>query len=79
MFFKEYFKSIADVIDAKYKGHITLNQNNADKGELCEIFIRDFLVETLGDSFKIARGGKIIDFTGNYSRQLDIVLTAKNH
>ena len=77
MFFKEYFKSVADIVEAKYKGHMTLNQNNADKGELCEIFIKDFLIETLGDSFKIARGGKIIDHTGIYSRQLDIVLQAK--
>lgn len=77
MFFKEYFKSVADIVDAKYKGHTTLNQNNADKGELCEIFIKDFLIETLGDSFKVARGGKIIDHTGLRSRQLDIVLQAK--
>ena len=77
MFFKEYFKSIADIIEAKYKGHITLNQNNADKGELCEIFVKDFLFETLDDSFKIARGGKVIDHCGNSSKQIDIVVLAK--
>lgn len=77
MFFKEYFNSVADIIHAKFKGHISLNQNNADRGELCEIFIKDFLFETMGDSFKFARGGKIIDYKGNYSKQLDIIITAK--
>ncbi|MBS1738895.1 MAG: hypothetical protein JSS98_20275 [Bacteroidetes bacterium] len=77
MFFKEYFNSVADIIQAKFKGHISLNQNNADRGELCEIFIKDFLFETMGDSFKIARGGKIIDWKGNHSKQLDVILTAK--
>lgn len=77
MFFKDYFNSIADIINSRYIGHITLNQNNADRGELCELFIKDYLLETIGDSFKIARGGKIIDCTGNQSKQLDIILTAK--
>lgn len=77
MFFKEYFKSVADIIEAKYKGHLTLNQNPADKGELSEIFIKDFLIETLGDSFKIARGGKIIDYKGELSKQLDIIIQGK--
>lgn len=76
MFFKDYFNSIADQLDAKYRG--IQRQKPDDKGELCEVFIKDFLTDFLSDQFKIFRGGNIINIDGSKSRQLDVILTAKN-
>ena len=77
MFFKGFFQGIADTIDARFKSYDLPNQNPADKGELCEIFISDFLEESLGDNFRIFRGGRIIDHEGNSSKQVDVILTNK--
>ena len=77
MFFKDHFISISDIIDAKFRGHEKTAKNPADKGELCEIFIKEFLIDSLGDSFKIFRGGRIINSRGDESKQLDIILTGK--
>ena len=78
MFFKEYFLSIADRLDAQFRGMQRPGQNPTDKGELCEIFIRDLLFDLFADHFKIYRGGKIVDVDNHESKQMDIVLTAKN-
>lgn len=78
MFFKDYFISVADCLQAKFEGYSRTNQNPADKGELCESFMKDFLQETLPDSFRIIRGGKIVNIENKESRQLDIILCAKN-
>ena len=77
MFFKNHFLAVADIIDARYRAYKRPGQNAADKGELCEIFIKDFLQESLGDIFKVFRGGKIIDCEGIESKQLDVILTGK--
>lgn len=77
MFFKEYYKAISDCIDAKFRGIHYENLNPSDKGELCELFIKEFLTDSLGDAYKIYRGGKIIDYENNHSKQLDIVLCGK--
>jgi hypothetical protein len=77
MFFKDYFNSVAQIIDYKYQGHNRKRQNSVDKGELCEIFIKDILIDTLSDNFKIFRGGKIISSDNGESKQLDIVLCNK--
>ncbi len=77
MFFKDYFISVAEVLNLKYKGIYRKNQNPADKGELCELFIKDFLLETFSDNFKIFRGGKIVSSDNSESKQLDIVLCSK--
>jgi hypothetical protein len=77
MFFKNHFISIADIIDAKFKGYQYTAKNPADKGELCEIFIKEFLSDSLGDSFKIFRGGRVVNNFGDESKQIDIVLTGK--
>jgi len=78
MFFKDYFNSVAECMNFKYKGHQRKNQNPVDKGELCEIFIKEFLEDTFSDHFKIFRGGKIISSDNGESKQLDIVLCSKN-
>jgi hypothetical protein len=77
MFFKSHFISIADIIDAKFRGYQQIAKNPADKGELCEIFIKEFLLDSLGDSFKVFRGGRVINSNGDESKQLDIILTGK--
>ena len=77
MFFKEYFISIADHIASQYRGYEATTKNPSDKGELCEIFIKKFLLESLEDSFKIFRGGHVINSLGKESKQIDIILTGK--
>lgn len=77
MFFKNHFISVADIIDAKFRGYEKTTSNPADKGELCEIFFKEFLIDSLGDSFKIYRGGKIVNSNSDESKQLDIVLAGK--
>jgi hypothetical protein len=77
MFFKEHFLSIADIINSKFNSYNRIAKNPADKGELCEIFIKEFLVDALGDSFKIFRGGRVINSKGEESKQIDIILTGK--
>jgi hypothetical protein len=49
--------------------------NSADKGELCEIFIKNFLRNYLDDHYKIFRGGNVINLKGEKSPQLDIIIT----
>lgn len=78
MFFSDYLNSCADILQSRFLGYSRRNQNPADKGELCEIFVKQFLEDFLLDNFKIFRGGKIIDIDNNESKQLDIVLAAKN-
>lgn len=77
MFFKEHFISIADIINSKFRGYERIAKNPADKGELCEIFLKEFLVDSLGDSFKIFRGGRVVNSKGDESKQIDIILTGK--
>jgi hypothetical protein len=64
MFFKNYFDSLADALQAKFTGHSRDGQNAADKGELSEIFIKEFLTDALSDQYKIFRGGNIISSDG---------------
>jgi hypothetical protein len=78
MFFKDYFISVANTLQSKHDGYTRKGQNNADLGELRETFLKDFLQDSLGDSFKIFRGGKIVDIKNNESKQIDIVLCGKN-
>src|SRR5689334_13104197 len=77
MFFKDYFISIAEIINSQFRGYEAITKNPADKGELCEIFIKNFLQESLGDSFKIFRGGRIVNCLDAESKQIDIILTGK--
>src|ERR1051326_7822146 len=78
MFFKDYFLSLADVLDARFIGHQRAGQNPADIGELCEWFIKEFLDEALSSNLKIIRGGKIVNIQGKESNQLDVLACAKN-
>ena len=77
MYFKSHFLSIADIIDSKFKSYQAVTKNPADKGELCELFIKEFLIDALADSFKIYRGGRVINSYGDESKQIDIVLSGK--
>jgi hypothetical protein len=78
MFFKDYFLSIADCLDSKFKGYKYDEQNPADRGELSEIFIKEFLTESLSSNLKIFRGGKIVNIDNTLSAQLDILACANN-
>lgn len=77
MFFKNYFLGVCDILQAKFQGHKRANPNPTDTGELCEAFVKEFLVDSLGENFKIFRGGQIINSLGKQSKQLDIVLCGK--
>jgi len=77
MIFQEYFNSVADVLAAKLKGYVRRELNNADKGELCEVFIKDFLFDSFGHLFQIFRGGKIVNSKEEYSYQLDVIVCRK--
>jgi len=67
-----------ECLDAQFKGMERKGQNPVDKGELCEIFLKNFLDDIFSDQFKIFRGGKVINIDENESDQIDIVLLAKN-
>jgi hypothetical protein len=77
MHFKEYCDSIADKLDAQLKGYSHSDLNPADKGELCEVFVKDVIEEALGDLYRIFRGGKIISAGGGISKQLDVVVCSR--
>lgn len=78
MHFKEYCDSITDKLAAQLKGYSYNDQNPADKGELCETFIKEVIEEALGDTYRIFRGGKIINSGGGMSKQLDIVVCSRH-
>jgi len=80
MFFKSYLLSVADCLQARFEGMQRKGQNPADKGELCEVFIKEFLTDFLSGQLRIFRGGKIvnIDNDNNGSKQLDIVVTTRS-
>jgi hypothetical protein len=78
MFFKNLLNGTAELLDIKYQSSLRDGINSADIGELCEIFIKEFLTNCLDDYYKIFRGGNIVNTIGNCSPQLDIVLTNKN-
>src|SRR5271170_2780739 len=78
MFFKDHFRAVCDCLDAKFQGMKHKGQNSADRGELCELFVRSFLDDFLSDQFNVFRGGHVVDSMGEKSKQIDIVLTAKN-
>lgn len=78
MFIRGYFNSIMEILDAQFNGMTRKGQNPTDRGELSEVFIENFLTDIFSDQFKIFRGGKIIDIDEVESKQIDIVLLAKN-
>lgn len=77
MHFKDYCDSIADKLEAQLKGYSHSDLNPADKGELCEGFIKEFVEDALGDTYRIFRGGKIINSGGGISKQLDVVVCSR--
>jgi len=75
-FFKNVYIATAECLDSKAKGIIT--DNSGDIGELCEIFIKEFLIDSFTGIARIFRGGEVIDTTGNSSKQVDIVVSPIN-
>lgn len=75
--FRNYFISISDILASRIKAHERSTLNSNDKGELCESFIQDFLVDAMGNLFTIYRGGKIVNAKNQFSNQLDIILCRK--
>lgn len=78
MFFKTYLNGLAETLDIKYRSSLRQGINSADIGELCELFIKEFLLDYLDDHFRIFRGGNIVNIAGMRSPQLDVVLTNKS-
>ena len=78
MFFIDKFISLADKLDASFKGNSRPGQNPSDKGELCESFIKEFLEESLDPNLNIFRGGNIINIENKKSKQLDIIVCSGN-
>lgn len=78
MFFKNYFNGLAEVLDVKYKSHLRDEINPADLGELCELFLKEFLFACLDNHYQVFRGGNIVNTIGDRSPQLDIILTNRN-
>lgn len=78
MFFKNYLNGLADVLDVKYISYKRDGINPADTGELCELFLKEFLLDCLDDHYKVYGGGNIVNCDGTRSSQTDIVLTNRN-
>lgn len=78
MFFKNLLNGTAEALDIRYQSSLRDGINSADIGELCEIFIKEFLTNCLDDQYKIFRGGNIVNTIGDRSPQMDIILTNKN-
>ena len=76
MYFKEYFNSVSEILENKYKAYI-LQKNPCDTGELCEIIVKDFLSDVFSGILKIYRGGFIMDSLGNKSEQIDIIICSQ--
>ena len=78
MFFKNHFNAISEILDIYYNSSNRKGINSADIGELCELFVKNFLIDSLDDHYRIYRGGNIVNSSGSKSPQLDIILTNRN-
>ncbi|WP_281756362.1 DUF6602 domain-containing protein [Thermodesulfovibrio yellowstonii] len=75
--FRDYFNSISDILENKFNS-IKSIEHSTDKGELCEIFIKEFFDHSLSDIYRVIRGGQIVNIDGLKSKQLDVLLISKN-
>lgn len=78
MIFSDKFSEIAEILDVRSRSYRNLKPNNADMGELFEIFIKEALSEIVSGSLRVNRGGRVVDSEGNQSKQIDIVVTQGN-
>jgi hypothetical protein len=76
--YAKYLRAECEKLDIDYRaiGHPHLN--GADLGEHCERLFADLLERYLAGVYDIFRGGVVVGLKGLPSRQVDIVLTAKN-
>lgn len=75
MLFAAKFSEITEILDVRFKALYAGILNAADKGELCETFIKDMLCEILSRDLQVFRGGTIVDSKESQSRQMDVVVT----
>jgi hypothetical protein len=78
MFFKDYLNGISQSLEIKYNSYNRDGINSADIGELCELFIKEFLTDCVEDLYKVYRGGNIVNTEGSKSPQMDVILANKN-
>jgi hypothetical protein len=77
MFFKDYLNSTANCLEARLEAY-NQQQHTGDIGELCEIFVKDFLLDSFSGILRVFRGGQIINVDNNKSKQIDIVLCSQS-
>jgi len=53
-------------------------ENNSDLGEEVERILSQYLERRLGDSIRVLRGGKIYDYEGHHSGQIDLIITPRD-
>ncbi|MEP0823952.1 MAG: hypothetical protein HRF40_00550 [Nitrososphaera sp.] len=70
----DYFQSYAEEFEYKAK-RAGLFQIKVDTGGLRETIMIDFLERHLPANCRVRKGGRIIDSTGNQSRQVDVLVT----
>ena len=76
--FADRFLKIVNTLDVKFRAMTATDPNNADRGELCELFIKGALEEILEGNLTVFRGGKVVDSSGNRSSQMDIIIAFKS-
>ncbi len=74
---KNRCKSIAECLDSNIKVY-GKDFHHGDSGEMCEFFMKEFLLDFFQDIYRIFRGGSIINRRDEKSEQIDIVLCSRN-
>lgn len=70
----DYFKKQATVLDGQYHASSMQENNRSDTGTNREDILARWLVQHLPKATSPEIGGQVIDHTGHYSNQIDIVV-----